>query len=176
MNTRKTAIIGIVVAGAAMASYAGWYNFPRTIFDNNMGLLDAAHANAEIPLEFKLSMDSGGVISGKIVSQDDDHIITSVVIHVRVTEKRKCGEPLVNPLSDLNWEENCKKDPSHTVDDTIEGQAYEVFRGRLRPFNQANVIAPTALTFDASKQAWNFFVLRVSGRPVDPLGIFSAKN
>jgi hypothetical protein len=173
MNTRKAVTIGIVVAGAAIAAYAGWYSFPRTIFDNNMGLLDLAHANPAIPLEFKLTMASG-VISGQIASQDDKHIITSVVVHVRVTEKRKCGEPLVNPFSDINWEENCKKDPSYTVDDTIEGQAYELFRGQLRPFNHAYVVVPTALTFDASKQAWNFFVFRVSGRPVDPLGIFSA--
>jgi hypothetical protein len=118
------------------------------------------------PVKLTLHIDSNG-LDGMVLNQSHS-TITSVVIHVRVNERRKCGEKLVNAFSDLNLDSNCKGNPNYVVDDTVDGQAYECLHGDLPPYTTARCNTPIAMKFDPSKQTWDFFVLEVRGKPINP--------
>lgn len=156
----------IVIALSMIGAYA-WYEIPITLYPSKHW---KEKYQETPPVKLKLSMTKNAVDG--MVSNQSDSVITSVVIHVRVKEIRKCGETLVNVFSDPDWEANCKKDSNHTVEDIVDGQAYECFHGELAPYNAARCYAAIAMEFDPSKQVWDFFVLKVKGKPsIDMFGV-----
>jgi hypothetical protein len=168
----KVRLWGLGISGIALALVAGItgyglrYGVSRTIYEDS--------DSVAIPVQMRMHL-WGGSVSGVVANEDADHIITSVVIHVMVTEKRKCSEKSTNSFAAFLLTENCKKDPSYTADDIIDGQSFECFHGNLRPYAQASCEALAPMSFDPSRQQWSYFVKRVMGRPVDPLGILSPK-
>ena len=157
-----TIVIGLIVVIGAYA----WFEIPTTLYPSKHW---KEKYQETPPVKLQLSMTNNAVDG--MVSNQSDSVITSIVIHVRVREIRKCGETLANVFSDLDWEANCKKNPNHTVEDTVDGQAYECFHGELAPYNAARCYAATAMEFDPSKQIWDFFVLKVKGKPsIDMFG------
>jgi hypothetical protein len=103
----------IVIALIVIGAYA-WYETPITLYPSE-------HWKEQYPerppVKLTLSMTENAIDG--MVSNQSDSVITSVVVHVRVKEIRKCGETLLNVFSDLDWEANCKNDPHHTVVDTV---------------------------------------------------------
>jgi hypothetical protein len=109
---------------------------------------------------------------GSSSPKKENWIINRVTVHVRINETRHCGEKLQNVFSDTEWDKHCTENPNHSVEDVVEGKAYECFVGSLEYLQQANCNAKTLLTFDPAKQHWDFFLLTVTGHPKDPLGAF----
>ena len=114
----------------------------------------------------------GSTLSGVFVSEKQDWITNRAYVHIQILEERHCGEKLQNPFSDIDWDKKCASDPTHSVMDTVEGQAYLCFVGGVAYGETAHCDAETALAFDPSKQSWTFFVSKVTGHPEDPLGLF----
>jgi hypothetical protein len=152
--------IALIVIGA----YA-WYEVPITIYPSK-NWNEKYQKTPPVQLQLQMIQNT---VDGVVLNQSDG-VITSVVIHVRVKESRKCGETLVNVFSDLDWEANCKNDPNHSVEDIVEGQEYECFQGKIAPYNVARCYASTAMNFNPSKQTWDFFVLKVKALRNGPLG------
>ena len=115
----------------------------------------------------------GSTLAGSVVGGNQNWIINRAYIHIRLFEKRHCGEKLQNVFSDLDWDKKCASDPTHSVMDVVAGQSYQCFIGRLAYGETAHCDAETLLPFDPSKQSWDFFFSKVTGHPTDPLGIFN---
>jgi hypothetical protein len=118
------------------------------------------------------SNGTGSTLHGSFLSTQENWITNRVYVHVRIMEKRHCGEKLQNMFSDIDWEKNCVADPTHTVMDTVDGQSYQCFVGAVEYGKTALCHASTIVPFDASKQTWDFFFSKVTGHPEDPLGLF----
>ena len=139
------------------------------IWDRRSALLAAASDG-----RFSLTPNGSGgsTLSGIFVSGKQDWITNRAYVHIRILEKRHCGEKLQNRFSDVDWEKNCASDPTHTVMDTVAGQAYQCFVGKVAYGETAPCHAETVLPFDPSKQSWAVSVSKVTGHPQDPLGVF----
>ena len=160
----------ILVLAGAMAGYAGWYGTSTAVYDK---FRDNRH-NATTPLVlFKLGMNETSV-DGPVLNQYRDITITSVVIEITIVESRKCCEKLVNQLSDMDFEGNCKENKDYIVSDVVNEEVHECFRGILGPYNQAICHANTLMKLRDPKQCWGFEVIKIMGRPVDPFSIFES--
>jgi quercetin dioxygenase-like cupin family protein len=143
---------------------------PAETLAKNFGVPAATFAN--FPKSELVPEREGSVLSGRIVSQKENWIINRVMVHVRINETRHCGEKLQNVFSDTEWDKYCADNPNYSVEDVVDGKAYQCFVGSLEYLQQANCNAKTLLIFDPAKQHWDFFLLTVTGHPKDPLGAF----
>lgn len=114
----------------------------------------------------------GSTLSGSFLLNKQDWITNRVYVHIRILEKRRCGEKLNNVFSDTDWDKKCAADPTHSVMDVVDGQGYQCFVGALEFGETAPCYANTILPFDPTKQTWDFFFYKVTGHPKDPLDLF----
>ena len=99
----------------------------------------------------------GSTLSGNFLLNKQNWITNRVYVHIRILEKRRCGEKLHNVFSDTDWDKKCAADPTHSVMDVVNGQGYQCFVGALEFGETAPCYAKTILPFDPSKQTWDFF-------------------
>ena len=102
--------------------------------------------------------DTGGsTLNGSFLLNKQNWITNRVYVHIRILEKRRCGERLHNMFSDTEWDKKCAADPTHSVMDVVEGQGYQCFVGALEFGETAPCYAKTILQFEPTKQTWDFF-------------------
>jgi len=117
--------------------------------------------------------DTGGsTLNGSFLQNKQNWITNRVYVHIRILEKRRCGEKLHNMFSDTEWDKKCAADPTHSVMDVVEGQGYQCFVGAVEFGETAPCWAKTILQFDPTNQTWDFFFYKVTGHPKDPLNLF----
>ena len=167
---KRIGLVLTLLAVFALITFGYWYVYgrQRELFDRFQGPQEQI-VDAKLQLEPE---DIGSALSGIIVSQKEHWIINTVTVHVHITETRHCGEKLQNVYSDIEWDKHCADDPNYSVEDVVEGKAYECFVGALAYLQQAKCNATTLLNFDPAKQRWDFSVFKVTGHPQDPLGVF----
>jgi hypothetical protein len=153
MRMSKWSIFGVCVIALLFAYVGYWYAYGREREILSPSEARSAWAQIFAPAAGRLTLTpdgSGSTVSGGILSNKEDWIINSVYIHVRIKEKQPCPEK-PSPL--------LENDP-------------ECFTGALAYGESATCSANTLLSFDPSKQTWDFFFHKVTGHPEDPLGMF----
>jgi hypothetical protein len=177
MRMSKWSIFGVCVIVLLFVYVGYWYAYGREREILSPSEARSAWAQIFAPAAGRLTLTphgSGSTVSGGILSNKEDWIINNVYIHVRIKEKQPCPEkpsPLLE--NDPEWKDKCASDPAHSQwDKVVAGQAYKCFTGALAYGECATCSANTLLSFDPSKQTWDFFFDQVTGHPEDPLRMF----
>jgi hypothetical protein len=171
-STWTSLALGAALVVAATVGYFAWFDISTVIYPQS-GWAKGPPALPPVSIELQMW---GGSFEGVIVNRDTSHVINSVVVKINIIQQKKCGEALSTFEHNKAFVENCKKNPSLTTDDVVDKETVECFRGAVRPFGQARCSALSTLLFDPDKQRWSFYVHTVTGKPVDPLGIFLPRN
>jgi len=165
--------------GLERVDLAGYLNTKETNESESKRLADIMARRSAIlsaALDGQLTLtpngSGGSTVAGTFRSGTTDWITNRAYVHVKILEKRRCGEKLQNMFADIDWEKKCASDPSHTAMDVVAGQAYQCFVGNIAYGETARCNAETVLPFDPTRQTWGFFFSKVTGHPKDPLGIF----
>ena len=70
-------------------------------------------------LALRPSSSGGSTLEGSLVSSKPDWITNRAYVHIRILQKKHCGEELHNFFVETDWDKKCAADPTHSVTDVV---------------------------------------------------------